>query len=93
MKKVREALEDDADDPKIIETLPRKGYRFIAIVDVVEDPNPVVLTVAEVATKPEATASEPELRTNPTLQTVQKADQAEPLDDISSRSIHGSPAP
>ncbi len=49
IKKVREALEDDSDAPKIIETLPRKGYRFIAIVDVVEDPSPVALAPVEFA--------------------------------------------
>ncbi len=30
VKKLREALEDDADQPRFIETLPRRGYRFIA---------------------------------------------------------------
>src|SRR5688572_9255347 len=33
IKKVREALEDDPEAPRIIETLPRKGYRFIAVVE------------------------------------------------------------
>src|SRR5262245_48481157 len=33
VKKVREALEDDPEAPRIIETLPRKGYRFIAVVE------------------------------------------------------------
>jgi Tol biopolymer transport system component/DNA-binding winged helix-turn-helix (wHTH) protein len=37
IKKVREALNDDPENPKIIETLPRKGYRFIAVVEWVED--------------------------------------------------------
>ena len=32
--KVREALADDADNPRFIETLPRRGYRFIAPVEV-----------------------------------------------------------
>src|SRR4029450_1217064 len=36
IKKVREALDDDPEKPRIIETLPRKGYRFIANVDWVE---------------------------------------------------------
>src|SRR5688572_25488743 len=36
IKKVREALEDDPEKPRIIETLPRKGYRFIAPVEWVE---------------------------------------------------------
>jgi Tol biopolymer transport system component/DNA-binding winged helix-turn-helix (wHTH) protein len=30
MKKLRQALGDSADNPRFIETLPRKGYRFIA---------------------------------------------------------------
>jgi len=88
IKKVREALEDDSDDPKIIETLPRKGYRFIAIVDVVEDPNPVVLAAAEFAMKPELTATAVELRTEPAIRTV---DQTDRIDNPSSRSIPASP--
>jgi hypothetical protein len=57
IKKVREALEDDSDNPRIIETLPRKGYRFIAIVDVVEDPNPV----SEIESNPVSATSTLEL--------------------------------
>jgi Tol biopolymer transport system component/DNA-binding winged helix-turn-helix (wHTH) protein len=37
IKKVREALDDDPDSPRIIETLPRKGYRFIAPVEWVDE--------------------------------------------------------
>jgi cholera toxin transcriptional activator len=33
IKKLRQALGDDADTPRYIETLPRRGYRFIAQVD------------------------------------------------------------
>src|SRR5690349_19307664 len=33
MNKLREALCDSADDPRYIETLPRRGYRFIAKVE------------------------------------------------------------
>jgi len=33
MKKIREALGDDPEKPRFIETLPRKGYRFIAPVE------------------------------------------------------------
>jgi Tol biopolymer transport system component/DNA-binding winged helix-turn-helix (wHTH) protein len=32
INKVREALCDDADNPRFIETLPRRGYRFLALV-------------------------------------------------------------
>ena len=33
MRKIREALGDDLEKPRYIETLPRKGYRFIAAVE------------------------------------------------------------
>src|SRR5690349_5440259 len=33
MRKLRIALGDDAETPRYIETLPRKGYRFIATLD------------------------------------------------------------
>jgi DNA-binding winged helix-turn-helix (wHTH) protein/tetratricopeptide (TPR) repeat protein len=33
VKQVRAALEDDAVSPKFIETLPRRGYRFLAAID------------------------------------------------------------
>jgi len=33
VKRLREALGDDADHPRFIETLPRRGYRFIGQVD------------------------------------------------------------
>ena len=36
VKKLREALGDDADNPRFIETLPRRGYRLIAPVEIVE---------------------------------------------------------
>jgi DNA-binding winged helix-turn-helix (wHTH) protein len=35
MRKIREALGDDLEKPRFIETLPRKGYRFIAQVQAV----------------------------------------------------------
>ena len=37
VKKLRCALDDSADDPRFIETVPRHGYRFIAAVHPVED--------------------------------------------------------
>jgi TolB-like protein len=33
IRRLRQALEDDADEPRFIETLPRRGYRFIAAVE------------------------------------------------------------
>src|SRR5208337_3662309 len=35
VNKLREALGDDAENPRFIETLPRHGYRLIAPVDIV----------------------------------------------------------
>jgi eukaryotic-like serine/threonine-protein kinase len=37
--KLRDALGDDADNPRFIETVPRKGYRFVAPVQRVTDPS------------------------------------------------------
>ena len=37
VKKLREALGDDAENPRFIETLPRRGYRLIAPVQPVEE--------------------------------------------------------
>jgi DNA-binding winged helix-turn-helix (wHTH) protein len=34
INKIREALGDSAENPRFVETLPRRGYRFIAPVDV-----------------------------------------------------------
>src|SRR5687767_4683185 len=33
VKRLRAALGDDADNPRFVETLPRRGYRFIAALD------------------------------------------------------------
>ncbi len=33
MKRLRAALDDDADTPRFVETLPRRGYRFVGAVD------------------------------------------------------------
>ena len=33
MRKVREALGESTEEPRLIETLPRKGYRFLAAVE------------------------------------------------------------
>jgi Predicted integral membrane protein len=38
IKKLRQALHDDAETPRYIETLPKRGYRFIAAVEKAGDP-------------------------------------------------------
>jgi Tol biopolymer transport system component/DNA-binding winged helix-turn-helix (wHTH) protein len=46
LRRLREALDDSAENPRFIETLPRRGYRFIAPVEIrsssgpVEEPTP-----------------------------------------------------
>src|SRR5450432_4883498 len=42
LKKLRSTLQDDAENPRFIETVPRQGYRFLAPVHVV--PNPAAET-------------------------------------------------
>jgi DNA-binding winged helix-turn-helix (wHTH) protein len=37
VNKLREALNDSADNPRFIQTIPRRGYRFIASVEVASD--------------------------------------------------------
>ena len=37
MNKLREALNDSADNPRFIQTIPRRGYRFIASVQILPD--------------------------------------------------------
>src|SRR5262245_43449067 len=40
MSELRDALDDDASDPRFIKTVARKGYRFIAAIEVVSPPSP-----------------------------------------------------
>ena len=40
ISRLREALGDDADHPSFIETLPRRGYRFIAPLERAQEPEP-----------------------------------------------------
>ncbi len=52
LKKLRAALEDDSENPRFIETVPRRGYRFIAPVSVYgPDPKPAI-TATEPASPP-----------------------------------------
>src|ERR1044072_8548860 len=39
VKRLRAALGDDADNPTFVETLPRRGYRFIAPLDTSSTPD------------------------------------------------------
>lgn len=50
VRKVREALNDDAEAPRYVETIPRRGYRFLA---------PVTLDDAHETPRPEPTGAAP----------------------------------
>ena len=45
VNKLREALSDSAENPRYVETLPRRGYRFVAAIERI-DPKPVIPTAA-----------------------------------------------
>jgi DNA-binding winged helix-turn-helix (wHTH) protein/Tol biopolymer transport system component len=65
IKKLRQALEDDAEEPRYIETLARRGYRFIASVDGLVVQSPAALQPAteaspqEMEEKPKPTSARP----------------------------------
>ena len=75
VKKIREALNDDPVKPRMLETLPRKGYRFIAPVEAITGSAktaPVEQEVSAPMTKVEpspVSIKEAALPTNPPLQT------------------------
>src|SRR5688500_12423013 len=59
VKRLREALGDSATAPRFIETLPRRGYRFIAAVDDTDLPAIAAAAAAAVGAVPADPSSEP----------------------------------
>jgi DNA-binding winged helix-turn-helix (wHTH) protein/tetratricopeptide (TPR) repeat protein len=59
VKKLRDALCDSAEEPRFIETLPRRGYRFIAQVENGELPAPVPIEKRLATVPPIGPRSEP----------------------------------
>jgi len=57
MKRLRSALDDNADSPRYIETVPRKGYRFIGIVHGPSENGAGIAAPAEVETRARETLS------------------------------------
>ena len=60
IRKVRDALNDDADTPRYVETLPRRGYRFVAPVTAlgtVQSPGPSPLTALVTKESPASSRS------------------------------------
>ncbi|MGH9556755.1 MAG: FlgO family outer membrane protein [Terriglobales bacterium] len=63
INRLREALGDPADNPRFIETLPRRGYRFLANVQEVEAPaHPRLTPVPPSEPSPSIPSTEPEPR-------------------------------
>jgi Tol biopolymer transport system component/DNA-binding winged helix-turn-helix (wHTH) protein len=50
LMKLRAALNDSAENPRFIETIPRKGYRFIAPVELSKVESPAITTAIRIAT-------------------------------------------
>ena len=50
IQKLREALGDSADNPRFVETLPRRGYRFIAALEKPASTNPSERSLDEPST-------------------------------------------
>jgi DNA-binding winged helix-turn-helix (wHTH) protein len=72
VKKIREALNDDPLKPRLLETLPRKGYRFIAPVEAMESP------VKPVAAEATAVRPVPEVEPTPLFQTKIERNDPDP---------------
>lgn len=56
VRKLREALDDSADNPRFVETLPRRGYRFVASVSSEPESVPVPEPTAAPPPEPETVA-------------------------------------
>jgi DNA-binding winged helix-turn-helix (wHTH) protein len=72
IKKIREALNDDPLKPRMLETLPRKGYRFIAAVEPVENP------VKSVAVESNVGLPLPDIELPPQIQAKVEANDPDP---------------
>ena len=55
VRKLREALDDSADNPRFVETVPRHGYRFVGpVVGPLVDPAPPAWTASDRPVEPDA---------------------------------------
>src|SRR6516225_5434452 len=65
VKRLRQALNDSADNPRFVETLPRRGYRFIAPIQAISASGAVeAVPVTATAAEPNPILEEPEAREN-----------------------------
>lgn len=85
IKQIRQALSDDADRPGYIQTLPRRGYRFIAKVQLEEEsPPPLRLPGMETPGELEEVLSKAAPR-EPSERHPRMGDLARPLPDLPER--------
>src|SRR5207248_461829 len=54
IKRVRDALGDASDSPRFVETIPRRGYRFIPPVEVIPAPSNLPVVPVPAAVHPSA---------------------------------------
>jgi TolB-like protein/DNA-binding winged helix-turn-helix (wHTH) protein/Tfp pilus assembly protein PilF len=74
IKRLRQALNDSADTPRFVETLPRRGYRFIAPIQAVAASGDVsAANVAAAVTEVPATRDLPELKDHDQVDLSKKA--------------------
>jgi DNA-binding winged helix-turn-helix (wHTH) protein len=75
LKKLRGALQDDAENPRFVETIPRQGYRFVAPVHIINEP-PATLVAGHFAGGDNGEESiEVRLRLNPDFPEIGEAQQ------------------
>jgi len=65
IKKLRQVFGDDADTPRYIETLPRRGYRFIAQVEAAQNGSGVAEDVGKLGTDTEADSKKSRVQPEP----------------------------
>src|SRR2546425_562938 len=58
--RLREALNDSSENPRFIETLPRRGYRFVAPVEELDSSDPKKAAEAHSSATPESSLRVPE---------------------------------
>src|ERR1700735_4329056 len=68
IRKVRDSLNDDAEAPRYVETVPRRGYRFVA---------PVTMLGPENSTQPEPSSESPAAEPLPVVSHVAPTEQVE----------------
>ena len=80
IRKLRSALQDTADTPRYIETLPRRGYRFVASLDADPEPAPVASTPGN-PTLPANAHGHADPTATPRVAPIQGPDGSQRIDD------------